>query len=221
MSKRELLDSLTIALNKRAWTFLDAPVFGAAAVYFQKWNGLILLAGIEFSRVYKQRFTCSLYLSRSFHWAYILPGFPNEAFRRIGNFITYTERTAYFEVEFCAQGVIDAWWIGFNNSNRDLFLEALDIAKPRFLGQNCLAEQVLGCVELQRHVEMCDRVRQSVFTISNMPVVITHQPARLRQEIDLKWYWAAEVVLREYEPKLVSRKYVELLAVDAWRHQNL
>lgn len=221
MRKQQLLTTLSIGLQNRGLAPVPGSCPGAASVHFKRLNGLVLLFGVELSRHYEDRYTGAFYLSKSFHWGYVLPGFPSEAYRRIGHFLFVEERKKFLEEEFQLPGVVDAWWIGFSQRTCDLFLEAFDLAIPRFLSQPRLFERVSVCPEVQNHIGMINQVSALVPSLSKEPSDCTHQPTKRIKAIGLEWYWAAEIVLRNVEPELISEKYVELLAVDAWRNDKL
>jgi len=181
----------------------------------------VLLFGIEFSRLYRERFTGSFFLSKTFEWAYVVPGFPKQAYRRIGGLMNKAERMQLLDNEFQEAGVKDAWWIGFSEASHLAFMEAHDLTISRFLEQPKLFELVRRCKEVDHHFDM---VEQSIYlaeTLKHKPAECRNTPTTPRLGIPLEWFWGAEVVLRKCEPKLVSNKYVELLARDAYRFQSL
>jgi hypothetical protein len=190
-------------------------------VHFKRWEGLLLLFGLEFSCHYDERFTGSFYLSRSFHWGYMLRTFPREAFRRIGDFLTTNERGRLLAKEFQAPGVVDAWWINFSEKNCVSLIEAFDLTVERFLAQPDLLYKVQSCKELQDYMEMANATIRAAKTLTQLPSQCTNQPTKPKMNIGLNWYWAAELVLLTNKPALVSKDYVQLLAVDSWRLDHL
>jgi hypothetical protein len=221
MKKKAVISRVAEGLRQRGYNFVPGRGAGAASVHFKKWNDLLLLFGLQFSRHYDERFTGSFYLSLSFDWGFMLRGFPREAYQRVGGFLLPEERARLLTAEFQAEKVIDAWWIGFSELSVDRFLEAHDCTCPRFLSQPQLAENVRSCAALKEHVEMIHEVIELSVSLNQKPLECEIAPEISKMKIDIEWYWAAEVILRRFRGDPVLRDLVNLLALDSWRYKNL
>src|SRR5215472_10548696 len=200
---------------------VPGPLKTCAALFYKKIDDLVLTVGLEFSTRYKERFTASFYLSKSFHWGYMLPGFPKRAFERFGKFLEAPERKHLLDPFFAQPGVVDAWWIGFTSGSVESFLEALRLTESRFVEQPGLSDEVRNCEELKKHLVMVGEVVSGRRALKGPPPNLVHQPSRYAPPIPREYYWAAELVLAKHEPGLASVSFTDLLAVDSWRIENL
>ena len=219
-SRRQLLRSLLKRLQEQGYQSVPGPMSGAAAAFYKPVDQLFLTLGIQFSTRYTDRFTGAFYLSRSFEWAYVPEGFPEEAYQRIGRFLTPEERARLLTPFFAQAGVVDAWWVGFEESTVTAFIEAVKVTEPRFLRQSGLREAVLACDSLRRHRDLLEEVSQTARTLTGPPPELVHQPGSYVKAAGPQWYWAAEVVLRHRAQK-VNRGSVGMVALDAWRVDQL
>jgi hypothetical protein len=220
-TKKRLARAVTSGIDALGFQALEGPGGGAAALFYKRCGDLILLLGLELSRLYDERFTASFYLSFSFEWAYMLPGYPRNAYRRIGGFLTAEERARLLDQEFLGPGVVDAWWIGFQAESISHFVEAVRLTEPRFMAQPGLEGEIRSCEEEQKHMNKIRRVISMAQTLRNPPPTLHHQPKRRWEKVSPSHYWAAEMVLAEEEPQLISSQYVQLLAVDSFRVAHL
>jgi len=221
LSRPGVIATLSAALENLDYGRVAGPVKGAAAVYYKAIDGLFLTVGVEFSTRYDDRFTGSFYLSRSLEWAYVVRGFPLEAYQRIGHFLDVAERRRLLDPIFAEPGVVDAWWIGFADATVSAFVEAVRLCEPRFLAQNGLRDAVLQCDGLKRHRELLDEIGRTAAALTAPPDVLLAQPKRYPAGVDAKWFWAAELVISSRRPEVLKPEYVGLVALDAWRVAGL
>jgi hypothetical protein len=217
LSRRGVIETLSAALEDLDYGRVAGPVKGAAAIYYKAIDGLFLTLGVEFSTRYDDRFTGSFYLSRSLEWAYVVRGFPMEAYQRIGHFLDSAERHRLLDPIFTEPGVVDAWWIGFTDSTVSAFVEAVRLTESRFLGQDGIRDAVLQSEGLKRHRDLLDEVARTTAALTAPPDVLIAQPKRYPAGVDPKWFWAAEVIISSRRPELLKPEYITLVALDAWR----
>ncbi len=220
MTKKQLIRSLSDALIARNYTVVVGSTPGAAAVHMKIWNGLRLLVSLEFSHHRKDWFSGSLFLSKTTCFAYLLPGFPAQAYRRIGEFLTRSERHDLLDKEFHHTGIVDAWWVGFTDATCKSFITSHDLAVPRFLSQPQLIDQINGCKELTKHMDMVEETIRYAKRPTERRESLEFQPSKPKLRIAAPWFHGAELAIRHREPRLISTDYVELLAIDAWRSHN-
>lgn len=220
LSRSELLAGILKSLLGQGYVQTPGPNPGAALVMHKHIDQLVLSLGVEFSRHYSDRFSGSFYLSRSYDWAYIVRGFPLEGYQRVGHFLSADERVELLDSEFCVPGVVDAWWIGFSDRSILRFVIAVETSEPRFLGQNGLFDRIVSCDGLLAHEELLREVISCV-----EPEQASSGDSRQRQQITSKiplaWFKAAESVLCRRRPDAVTKKYIDLVAVGAWRIHQL
>lgn len=181
----------------------------------------ILGVGLELSSSFKGNFTCSFFLSESFVFAYMLPGFPQEAYMRIGNLLTPEERRKHLSNEFNQPNVVDAWWEGFTEENMKSMVYCVKACEGRFINQKHLYKKISECQEMKAHSEITEKVCKLALDDKELPVVkLTQQPKKRCKEIPEIFYEYAEVVLLKHEPEIINSRFVSLVAIDAWRKAN-
>lgn len=217
LSRRKLTETLSARLGGLDYDRVLGPTSGAAAVYYKRIDDLFLTLGLEFSTRYDDRFSGSFYLSQSLEWAYIVRGFPRGAYQRIGHFLDAAERRRFLDPIFTEPGVVDAWWIGFTEGAAAAFVEAVQLAEPRFLGQKGLQDAVRQCEGLKCHREILQEVARTAARLTSPPDGLDAQPKRYPQKVGREWFWAAEVVIGSRRPDVLRLNYVTLVALDAWR----
>jgi hypothetical protein len=218
-SKKQLLQKLGAGLCKLGYseTPLNTGMF--EGLYYKQVEELILTLAIELSRIYTDRFTASFYLAPSFELPYYRYGPVLEiAYQRIGRFLRPDERLLLLEPEFCAPGVIDAWWIGFAPQSVACFLKAIELCEPRFLAQESLFEKVRTSEDAHEWISTLEKVKQLASTLESAPCTLSRQPKKYSKDVSPAYYWAAELVLiQKFGAKTVSHDGVRRVAIDAWR----
>ncbi len=221
-SRKRLINEVGSGLSRLGYQRVPGSSDLAAALVY-RWidEDLALTLGLEFSTRYQDRFTGSFYLAPSFHWSYVLADYPMRAYERIGKFLTAEERRKLLDPAFAEPGMIDAWWIGFDEDSVESFLEAVTLTEPRFLSQDNLREEILSSREMAEHRHLVQATQRRAADLGAEPGGLSRQPRRYQPPVPPPFYWAAEQVLTERLPDLVTRDFVKLLAEDAWRLANL
>jgi hypothetical protein len=220
-SQRQAIRTLSGQLKVLGYLGVPGPVSGATSVLYRPVHGLVLTIGIQVSTRYANRFTASFYLSRSFEWGYLPDGFPEQAYRRIGRFLSAEERTCLLDPFFSQVGVVDAWWIGFDKPVLSAFTEAVTLAEPRFVEQPGLVDAVSGCQALMRHECLLEEVASLARDMKQAPADLECQPSTYLKSAGAEWYWAAEVALRQQKREALKPQFVGMVALDAWRVETL
>jgi hypothetical protein len=199
------------------------PVRGpsaAAALYYRRSGDLILTLGLELSRHYNNRHTCSFYLGRCFCWACVFPGMPHEAYERVTRFLNDDERASLLDPEYCAPGVVDGWWTSAHEAAVEASVRAAVLAETRFLAQPGVVGRVRGCTALAAHLDLVRLAAASASRLQAAPPNLRFQPKRYPRDVPAQWYWGAEQACMDAgvpEPRYT----VPMLAVDAWRLAEL
>lgn len=224
LTKNELIKQIGQGLKALGYSEIEETektLDGCNALFYKQFDDLILTLGLELSTRYKERFTASYYLSPSFNWGYMPPGFPIRAYQRVGHFLTNEQRLRLLDAFFNAPGVIDAWWNGFQADVVNNFLEAVQLSEPCFLEQPGLKGEILSCEKIIKYMDMISKTISLSNTLQEIPSGLAAQPKRHLAKISTKFYWAAELVLITSKPESVSSSFVQLLAVDSWRCEAL
>lgn len=221
LSKRKLLEGLGDGLRSLGYAPVPGPSGGCAALFYKCVDDLVLTLGVELSTRYKDRFTASLYLAPSFEWAYMPSDFPRNAYQRVGLTLLPEERARLLDPLFAQEGVVDSWWIGFNELAIASFVGAVQLAEPRFLSQPALRDEIRRSEKMKKHVTMVARVLEIAERMVRCPDGLRYQPPRAHVAVPRKYYCAAEVVLSEMASEKITPAYVELIANDAWRKATL
>ena len=221
-SKRSFKKKFSEALLAHNYFPVPGPTLSSGLFFKIIKEKYILLLGLEFSRLYDERFTGSYYFSRSFEWGYMVRDYPVEAYQRVAYLLELKFRKKYLEEKYRKKGVTDAWWTGFNETNILSFISTIKITEPLFLAQKNLIRNINNCKKYMEYVGMLEataKLAQSNSFSINME--LKHQPKNYVKNIEPAWYQAAEIVLNNQVSELVQQSYVKLVAVDAWRVANL
>ncbi|HYD41358.1 MAG TPA: hypothetical protein VEB43_11065 [Anaeromyxobacter sp.] len=214
MSKAHLLQVLARELRAAGYR----PVPGSKTIVYKREDPLILTLGIEFSNRYKNRFSGSFYLGPTFEWGYMLRDLPRATYQRVGCFLTAEERHRLLDSAFTREGVVDAWWIGFTPNAVHSFVETVRTTEARFLAQPGLTPAIEASELMRAHVDIVRRTLEAATRqVEDPPSGLQHQPKHKMRDVSPEYYRAAELVLRQAEPSLISPDYVSLIAIDAWR----
>jgi hypothetical protein len=219
LSKAAFLAKLEASIRGQGYLKVPGPPAPAAALFAKSAGGLILSLGIEFSRLYLEKFTASFYLSSSFCWSLSFPDHPEAALRRIGSLLRIGERRRFVSARL-GKRVVDVWWTGFTLDNVRLFAEAVSLAEPRFLSQPGLERRLREFKQLQEHRIRLDDVRRETSFFRRSAKGLTLQPKRYAKNVPAKWYWAAEKVARTLPAEYQNPNFVSMIALDAWRTET-
>jgi hypothetical protein len=220
-TKPRLIKEISAGMSALGYGPVPGPPKPSAGLFYKLIDDLVLTVGLELSTRYKDRFTASYYLSRSFHWSYMLRGFPSRAYERVGTLLEPAERMQFLDPYYSRKGVEDTWWIGFNSESINSFLQVIRLTEPRFLGQPGLADEIRNSSELQKYLRMVTEVISVRRTLKDPPPNLRYQPSRYSPTVPREYYWAAESVLVVNVPAPVLPSLTELLAVDSWRIETL
>jgi hypothetical protein len=169
-------------------------------------SGLVLTLGLESSVRYKERFTGSYYLSRSFIWGYIVPAFPQQAFVRVGHLLTPEERGRLLVPRSAAPGVKDAWWLDYSSASVASFLSAVSTTLPRIRGDATLRRHVEECAALAQHMAVVQRAERLVDR--TVPLEGKKPPSQ--------FLFAARASVHDANAPHRTDAYLRLVAKDAW-----
>jgi hypothetical protein len=207
MTKSEFVRDISRGVIRFGFCRSPATAKGTIATFVAPvGDTLVLSLGVESSARYKERFTGSYYLSRSFIWGYVLPGFPKDAYIRVGHLLSSEERAHFLDSQWNAAGVIDAWWSGYSPTSVARFLSAISATMPRITENLKLRKEVEACASLTQHVDIVRHVGQSLDEA--VPLEGKKPPSQ--------FLFAARAAINALSAPYRSRAYVELVARDAW-----
>jgi hypothetical protein len=203
MTKRKLTNSLLQNLKTQGFHRVAGVTYGTFLhVYKHTNNGLILNLGIQSSRSFAESFTGAFYLSPTFTWGYMPPGFPCAAYDRVGIFLDSEERHRLLSPDFNKPNVIDAWWAPYSEENVLRFCEAVARTENRFLEQTGLVEALTGASAIKEHVALIKAI------VAQCPSKDIPQTA-LEESVLL--------ALKTTNPQRANKRVQAFLALDASR----
>jgi|UniRef100_UPI003784E097 hypothetical protein len=210
MTKKKLSDLLEVGADKQGYRPVAGKTYGAFLhLYKRTTSGLVLNLGIQSSKYFDQSFTGAFYLSPTFTWGYMPPGFPHVAYARIGSFLDSGERCQWLPPEFAKPDIVDAWWTPYSEDNALRFCQALAVAEDRFLQQPGLAEAVLNAAAIKNHMAL---LRETVeFARTQLRVESAKDiPLSTLEE-------SAILALQKLDPQRANKNVSSFLALDAFR----
>jgi hypothetical protein len=220
LTKIKLLKLIKKNLEEFGYKEIKDTLTGANGLFIKPINNSFFLSlGLTISNYYESRFTASFYLSKTTRWSSIWGDIPNEAYERVGSFLTAKERGLYLDEEHNADGVTDAWWNSNKQDHIDNFLRTIYITEERFLKQPHLFTKIENSLEVKQLVEYVLNVLNVLNNEEDGKYDYRFQPKKNIDDIPSKWFKAAERVLKK-KNGILNDNTVKLLASDAWR-QNL
>lgn len=216
LNKNKLLDTIRVALNKLEYSAVPGSN-AAPSTFFKSANDLVLSLGIEISSTRRHEFTASFYLAPTFSWSYIPKGFPVNAYCRVGEFLSDSERSQLLDDKQVEPGLVDIWWSGFTEANALKLVQAVGITERRFLEQTGVVDAILNCDAIKNRAHVIIEISRRAQEDNYKPRHSRRfQPSQYAQGIHQNWYYAAEDVLVDSKRE-VNANLVSSLAVDAWR----
>jgi hypothetical protein len=221
LSKKQLIKSTKNSLCKLGYYEIPDSITGANGLFIKSLsNGFFLTLGLEISQFYKSKFTASFYLSKTTRWGSSWGDIPDRSYERIGFFLTKEERLELLSEEYIKEGVIDAWWDGFNKEEIEKFFIVVSIAELRFLEQTDLLSKVENSIEIKELAEYAS----TVFSLINENNIFDTEyqfiPLKTKDNIPIEWYIAAEKTIK-IKKGILNQRSVALLAADAWRQKQV
>lgn len=221
LTKAQLLKATKNKIQKLGYTEFKDTITGANGLFIKVLdNNFFLSLGLEISGYYNSMFTASFYLSKTTRWSSIWGDIPCESFERVGTFLTKSERKEFLNVEFTKEGIIDAWWNGFEEKEIENFLKVVEITENRFLSQNDLFSKIENSKEVYELVEYASSVKALVNKNDINDFVYKFVPSKTINNIPIEWYKAAEKTIINKEG-ILNENTVKILAADAWRQNQL
>jgi hypothetical protein len=220
LTKAKLTRELRDELIKFGYKEFKDSITGANGLFIKIVRpGFFLTLGLNISRLYEERFTAELYLSKSTIWGAVWGDLPNDSYVRVGTFLTREERKLYLDDAYqTIDG--DAWWQNNRKGDIQKFLEALKITEGRLLNQIDLLKKIDNSIELRELIGQVNDVFDIVYTGAFDNRSYKFIPEKEIDGIPMKWFKAAELVLMN-EGRILNRNTVKRLAADSWRQREL
>jgi hypothetical protein len=215
MDKRDFLECLANELTEAGFRKVLLVTRGTVAHYCrQAPDELWLNLGIEVSSVWNERFTGSFYLGPSFTWGLVFPGFPNEAYSRIGSLLTIKERKLFVDADF--NKTTDVWWDGYSPNNIHRFVNAVTLTASRLVSKAGISDAVLKCPGVQRHKLILNAVKSEVLQNDS-----SSDERLMSEKVDEIFTQSASKALLKLAPELHNQAVINRFAKDCWRLINI
>lgn len=221
LAKKMLIKATKDRLLELDYYEISDSITGANGLFIKSLsNGFFLTLGLEISQLYNSRFTASFYLSKTTRWGSSWGDIPDKSYERVGFFLTKEERIELLSVEFRKEGVIDAWWNGFDQVEIEKFLRVVSITEKRFLEQKDLFSMVENSIEIKEFADYTSTVFSLINENNIRDIEYQFIPIKTKDNIPIEWYKAAEKTIR-IKNGILNLNTVKLLAADAWRQKQI
>lgn len=220
LTKAKLLNKVRERLIRMGYNEMRDTITAAEGLFIKRLPPVFYLSlGFTISRFYESRFTAAYYLSKTTLWAATWGDIPQEAYKRVGVFLSSEERALYLDAEYGIAEGSDAWWSGDKDQDIFNFLETIRLSESRFLGQDNLFQKVESSVEVKELVDHVLGVFEIIDKGENDKYEYQFIPEK-KQIIPIEWFKAAEVALKN-KGGILNKNTVMRLAADAWRQRNI
>lgn len=204
----------------------DDSMISDANLFVKESGNLFLTIGFSIHRYYDDAFACSYYLSRTTRWAACAGDIPYQmTYVRPGELMSSQER---YEVTLDSKYnenplITDIWWNAFDhegnydNESLESFVAAIRLTENRVAMQPEVIEKIYASTLLEtiyNDVNTTIELAMSEDYGDNFVFL----PKREVKGVPMKWFKAAEVVLKSrLAPKNITAYAVKFLAADACR----
>jgi len=220
ITRRKVLRTIGDALRAIGYRDVPGPL-PCGALLYRREGDLVVTFGVEHSPILPETYTGAFYLSRTFTWSVMHPGFPRAAFERIGPLLPTEERASLLAPEYARPGIVEAFWQGFRLSSATHLGRAAQLAEPRFLARAGLADAVRACASLAEHEALVKAIAADARGLAEAPEGLVSQPRKPPFDVPPRYLWAAERVASALRPVSPRAPDVAALAIDAFRVATL
>ena len=226
LNKNKLLKFIRNAMSNLGYIEFDDSMISDANLFVKPKGDLFLTIGFTIHRYYDDAFTCNYYLSRTTNWAECWGDIPHRmTYVRPGELMSQEERLNITVDENCKNNplITDIWWNAFDhegnydNESLESFIAAIRLTENRVAMQPEVIEKIYASTLLEtiyNDVNTTIELAMSEDYGDNFVFL----PKREVKGVPMKWFKAAEVVLKSrLAPKNITAYAVKFLAADACR----
>ncbi|MBE6235652.1 MAG: hypothetical protein E7112_05400 [Bacteroidales bacterium] len=226
LNKNKLLKFIRNAMSNLGYIEFDDNLISDANLFVKPEGDLFLTIGFTIHRCYDDAFTCSYYLSRTTRWAACSGDIPySMTYVRPGKLMSQEERMNITVDENCKNNplITDMWWNAFDhegnydNESLESFIAAIRLTENRVAMQPEVIEKIYASTLLETiYNDVNSTIELSIS--EDYGNDFAYIPKREVKGVPMKWFKAAEVVLRSrLTPKNLTPYAVKSLAADAFR----
>ena len=213
-------------MSNLGYVEFDDSMISDANLFVKPEGDLFLTIGFTIHRCYDDAFTCSYYLSRTTRWAACSGDIPySMTYVRPGKLMSQEERMSITVDENCKNNplITDMWWNAFDhegnydNESLESFIAAIRLTENRVAMQPEVIEKIYASTLLETiYNDVNSTIELSIS--EDYGNDFAYIPKREVKGVPMKWFKAAEVVLRSrLAPKDITAYAVKFLAADAFR----
>lgn len=226
LNKNKLLKFIRNAMSNLGYVEFDDSMISDANLFVKPEGDLFLTIGFTIHRYYNDKFTCNYYLSRTTNWAECWGDIPHMmTYVRPGKLMSQEERMNITVDENCKNNpfITDMWWNAFdhegNYDNESLksFIAAIRLTENRVAMQPEVIEKIYASTLLETIYNDVNSTIELAIS-EDYGNDFAFLPKREVKGVPMKWFKAAEVVLKSrLTPKNLTPYAVKSLAADASR----
>ena len=213
-------------MSSLGYVEFDDSMISDANLFVKPEGDLFLTIGFTIHRCYDDAFTCSYYLSRTTRWAACSGDIPySMTYVRPGKLMSQEERMNITVDENCKNNplITDMWWNAFDhegnydNESLESFIAAIRLTENRVAMQPEVIEKIYASTLLETiYNDVNSTIELAISEDYGDNFVFL--PKREVKGVPMKWFKAAEVVLKSrLAPKNLTAYAVKSLAADAFR----
>lgn len=196
-----------------------------ANIFVKNEGSLFLTIGFTIHRFYDDAFTIDYYLARTTSLALGGGDVPHKNYIRPGELMSEQERLEITVDKRCKDNplITDMWWNAFDQEGNfdmvslDSFVKAVRLTEGRVVKQPGIIEKIYESKILEDRYYIVNRIIDVALS-ENFCICLEFLPNSDKKTLPLKWFKAAETVLRNECPiKHITANNVKSLAGDAFR----
>lgn len=213
-------------MSSLGYVEFDDSMISDANLFVKPEGDLFLTIGFTIHRCYDDAFTCSYYLSRTTRWAACSGDIPySMTYVRPGKLMSQEERMNITVDENCKNNplITDMWWNAFDhegsydNESLKSFIAAIRLTENRVAMQPEVIEKIYASTLLETIYNDVNSTIELAIS-EDYGNDFAFLPKREVKGVPMKWFKAAEVVLKSrLTPKNLTPYAVKSLAADAFR----
>lgn len=209
LTKAKLIKRVKPGLELLGYSYFKDSITGSSGLFVKKLpNNFYISIGMNIHRFYEDCYTCDYYLSLTTCIYCLWGDIPDLCMRRPGELLT--------DDEISPSRDHDIWWSG--DDSVDVFLSVIKTTEPRLTNDI----KLLNAIKISKDVNMLYHLaNETINRVDYLPdITYSYVPEKEIDNIPLKWFLAAESVLKQYEVN-INFHQVKRLAADAYRQHLL
>lgn len=178
-------------------------------------NGLFLSLAIEKSNLYDYRWTASMQIGTTSFLGSTFNDIPHRSYVRVYSLLDESERYSSGLFQNCGY-----WWQDIDTCSISGFIHAVTLTEERLCGNKDLIRGILSSVTSRELHDQSSQIIDTYYS-DNQLESYSFRPEKERRGVPIRWFEAAEIVVKKVLKWKLTRYVVIHLAETAYREDTL